>query len=164
MTSREASRWSRRAVSPTAEASPAAFALGAQGVSLGTRFLATEEMSIDQRWKDRIVAADATEAVKVPHSERVMPPFTVPQVGVPYAPRSLRTELIDRLESAPDEVDPDVVGPELLRALQAGGGHDLLPFTGQSVELVHDVLPTQDLIARLVSEAEEAARRAVQLS
>ncbi|GAA5013702.1 NAD(P)H-dependent flavin oxidoreductase [Actinopolymorpha pittospori] len=142
----------------------AAFALGAQGVSLGTRFLATEEMSIDQRWKDRIVAADATEVVKVPHSERVMPPFTIPQLGVPYAPRSLRTELTDRLESAPEEVDPDVVGPELLRALRSGGGQDMLPLTGQSVELVHDVLPTQDLIARLISEAEEAARRAVQLS
>jgi enoyl-[acyl-carrier protein] reductase II len=112
----------------------------------------------------RGIAADATEVVKVPHSERVMPPFTIPQLGVPYAPRSLRTELTDRLESAPEEVDPDVVGPELLRALRSGGGQDMLPFTGQSVELVHDVLPTQDLIARLISEAEEAARRAVQLS
>ena len=30
-----------------------ALALGAQGVSLGTRFLATSEMMIDAAWKDR---------------------------------------------------------------------------------------------------------------
>ena len=35
----------------------AALALGAQGVSLGTRFLATTEMTVDQAWKQRIVAA-----------------------------------------------------------------------------------------------------------
>ena len=44
----------------------AALALGAQGAVLGTRFLATTEMSIDRSWKERIVAAAATDAVKVP--------------------------------------------------------------------------------------------------
>ncbi len=119
----------------------AALALGAAGASLGTRFLATEEMTIDATWKQRIVAADAEEAVKVPHSERVMPPFNVPQLGMPFAPRALRTPLIDRLADAPEEVDPATVGPAMLRAVRAGGGHDLLPFTGQSAELVHDVVP-----------------------
>ena len=47
----------------------AALALGAQGVSLGTRFLATSEMTIDAVWKDRIVAASALDAVKVPHAD-----------------------------------------------------------------------------------------------
>jgi nitronate monooxygenase/enoyl-[acyl-carrier protein] reductase II len=85
----------------------AALALGAQGVSLGTRFLASTEMCIDQTWKQRIVDASAVEAVKVPHSERVMPPFTLPQAaGVPFAPRALRTALIDQLESDPTAVDP----------------------------------------------------------
>ena len=35
----------------------AALALGAQGVCLGTRFLATTEMTIDPAWKHRIVAS-----------------------------------------------------------------------------------------------------------
>ena len=97
----------------------AALALGAQGVSLGTRFLASSEMSIDETWKQRIVAASALEAVKVPHAERVMPPFTLPQTaGVPFAPRALRTELIDQLESDPAGVDPAVVGPQLLAAVR----------------------------------------------
>jgi nitronate monooxygenase/enoyl-[acyl-carrier protein] reductase II len=138
----------------------AALALGADGASLGTRFLATEEMTIDAGWKQRIVAADAQEAVKVAHSERVMPPFTLPQVGAPFAPRALRTELVDQLERAHEEVDPSVVGPRLLQAVRAGGGHDLLPFTGQSAQLVHDVVPARELVARLVAEAERALERA----
>ena len=138
----------------------AAFALGAQGVSLGTRFLASSEMTVDGAWKDRIVAAGALDAVKVPHSERVMPPFTLPQVGVPFAPRALRTDLIDTLETDPDSVDPAVLGPQLLAAVRAGGGHDLLPFAGQSVALIHDIAPAGQLIARLVEEAAAALDRA----
>jgi enoyl-[acyl-carrier protein] reductase II len=138
----------------------AALALGAQGVSLGTRFLASTEMGIDAAWKDRIVAATALDAVKVPHSERVMPPFNLPQIGVPFAPRALRTALIERLEADPEAVDPAEVGPQLLAAVRAGGGHDLLPFAGQSVELVHDIAPAAAIVERVVGEAEAAIRRA----
>ena len=138
----------------------AALALGAQGVSLGTRFLATTEMTIDTAWKDRIVAASALDAVKVPHAERVMPPFTLPQVGVPFAPRALRTELIDRLEADPASVDPAEVGPQLLAAVRAGGGHELLPFAGQSAQLVHEIAPAAELVARLVADAATALARA----
>ena len=142
----------------------AALALGAQGVSLGTRFLATTEMTIDNAWKERIVAASALDAVKVPHAERVMPPFTLPQTGVPFAPRALRTALIDRLESDPAGVDPAQVGPELLAAVRAGGGHELLPFAGQSAQLVHDIVPAAELVARLVTGSADALRRASQLT
>ncbi len=138
----------------------AALALGAQGVSLGTRFLASTEMTIDSAWKDRIVAASALDAVKVPHAERVMPPFTLPQFGVPFAPRALRTELIDRLEADPASVDPAEVGPQLLAAVRAGGGHELLPFAGQSAQLVHEIAPAADLVARLIADAATALARA----
>jgi enoyl-[acyl-carrier protein] reductase II len=134
----------------------AALALGGAGACLGTRFLATDEMGIAPAWKERIVRAHATEAVKVPHSERVMPPFNLPQVGLPFSPQALRTDLVDRLELDPGSVDPAVVGSELLREVRAGAGHDLLPFTGQSAELVHDVVPAGQLVARLIAEAERA--------
>ena len=56
----------------------AALALGAQGACLGTRFLASTEMSIASEWKQRILDADALDTVKVTNSERVMPPFSRP--------------------------------------------------------------------------------------
>src|SRR5215213_1613744 len=43
----------------------AALMLGAQGVSMGTRFLASAEMRVADQWKQRIVEADASDAVKV---------------------------------------------------------------------------------------------------
>jgi nitronate monooxygenase/enoyl-[acyl-carrier protein] reductase II len=117
-------------------------------------------MAIDDAWKRRIVAAGALDAVKVPHSERVMPPFTLPQPGVPFAPRALRTELIERLESDAEAVDPADVGRALLAAVRAGGGHDLMPFSGQSVELVHDIVPAAELVERIVAQTRQALARA----
>lgn len=138
----------------------AAFALGAQGVSLGTRYLATTEMNVDATWKQRIVSAGALDTVKVPHSERVMPPFNIPQVGIPFAPRCLRTPLIDQLENDPESVNPEEARRKLVDAIRAGAGHDLLPFTGQSAALVRDIAPAAEVTARLVQEAEEALRHA----
>ena len=138
----------------------ASLALGAQGVSLGTRFLASTEMAIAAEWKERIVAADAHDAVKVQHSERVMPPFTLPQHGTPFAPRCLRTSLIDQLERDPASVDPATLGPALLAAVRSGGGHDLLPFSGQSAGVIRDVAPGATLVARLLAETDEALRAA----
>jgi nitronate monooxygenase/enoyl-[acyl-carrier protein] reductase II len=142
----------------------AAVALGAQGVCLGTRFLATCEMSIDAAWKQRIVAAGASDAVKVPNTERIMPPYNIPQGSARYAPRCLRTPLIERLETDPDGLDPAIVGPQLVTAVRSGGGHDLMPFTGQSAALVRDIVPAAELIARLLEEAEAAAHRAASVA
>jgi enoyl-[acyl-carrier protein] reductase II len=143
----------------------AALALGAQGVVVGTRFLATREMRIHPAWKQRIVDADATDAVKVAHGERVLPPFTLElPPGPPPAPRALRTSLTDRLESDPASVDPSTVVPRFVADARANRGHDALPFTGQSAALVHDVPSAAELVARLVAEAETAlasARAAV---
>jgi enoyl-[acyl-carrier protein] reductase II len=138
----------------------AALALGAQGVSLGTRFLATTEMTIHPSWKSRILDATALDAVKVPHSERVMPPFNITQVGEPFAPRVLRTPLVEQLQNAPESVDPKDAGPRLLAAVQAGRGDEFLPFTGQSAELVRDIVPAAELVSRLVREAELAVQTA----
>jgi nitronate monooxygenase/enoyl-[acyl-carrier protein] reductase II len=140
----------------------AALALGAQGVLVGTRFLASEEMGVNAAWKRRVVEADALDAVKVPHSERVLPPYNRP--GGPAHPRALRTPLIDRLGADPESVDPAAAGPELLAALREDRMHEYIPFAGQSAALVHDVKPAAEIVRELVEGAEAAlasAARAV---
>ena len=135
----------------------AALALGAQGVMIGTRFLASAEMSIDPQWKNRILASDATDVVKVRNSELVMPPFTLElPSSEPPAPRALRTPLVDRLEADPASVDPAEIGPRLVAEVRANRGHDLVPFTGQSAGLVHDVAPAAEIVSRLMAEAKAA--------
>jgi enoyl-[acyl-carrier protein] reductase II len=139
----------------------AALALGAQGAVLGTRFLATREMGIDPAWKQRIVDADASDAVKVAHAERILPPFTLElPPGPPPAPRALRTPLIEQLAADPEAIDPERVIPAFLAAVRANGGHDVLPFTGQSAGLVHDLPPAAEVVRRLLAEAEAALRAA----
>ena len=132
----------------------AALALGAQGVLVGTRFLASEEMNVNAAWKRRVVEAGALDAVKVPHSERVLPPYNRP--GGPADPRALRTPLIDRLGTDPESVDPATAGPELLAALREDRAHEYVPFTGQSAALVHDVKPAAEIVRELVEGAEAA--------
>jgi enoyl-[acyl-carrier protein] reductase II len=135
----------------------AALALGAQGVSMGTRFLASRELAVDDAWKRRVVEADAADAVKVPNSERVLPPYNRP--GARVEPRALRTPLVEQLSAHPDWVDPSAVGPRLLASVQAGRGDEYLPFAGQSVGLIDDVLPAAEIIGRVMAEAEEALSR-----
>ncbi|WP_208834804.1 nitronate monooxygenase [Streptomyces vinaceus] len=77
----------------------AALALGAQGVLMGTRFLASQEMSVSQAWKTRIVESAASDTVKAYGSERILPPFNLP--GSTGVPRCLRTPPGGRPARAP---------------------------------------------------------------
>jgi nitronate monooxygenase/enoyl-[acyl-carrier protein] reductase II len=51
----------------------AALALGAAGVAMGTRFLASDEMSVDPEWKRMIVRAAATDAVRADVLDVLLP-------------------------------------------------------------------------------------------
>jgi enoyl-[acyl-carrier protein] reductase II len=132
----------------------AALALGAQGVSMGTRFLASAELGIADRWKRRIVESDALDAVKVPNSERVLPPYSRP--GVHAEPRSLRTPLVDQLREHPEWIDSPSIGQRVRAAVMEGGGDEYLPFAGQSAGLVGEVLPAGEIVRRTIAEAEVA--------
>jgi nitronate monooxygenase/enoyl-[acyl-carrier protein] reductase II len=136
----------------------AALVLGAQGVLMGTRFLASVEMSVSDEWKRRIVEADAVDAVKALNSERILPPFTRP--GSSGVPRSLRTPLVDTLRENPDQIDPATTVPRVMEAVRAGRGDEYLPFTGQSAALVREILPAREIVRRTVREAEAALGRA----
>ena len=57
-------------------------------------------------------------------------------------------------------MDGQSIGPSQLADIRAGGGHDRLPFTGQSAGLVHDIAPAAEIMARLIEETETALRSA----
>jgi nitronate monooxygenase/enoyl-[acyl-carrier protein] reductase II len=137
----------------------AALALGAQGVSMGTRFLASTEAGVHDEWKRRVVDAQALDAVKVVNDDPIMPPYT--RGGVRSQARALETPLIAALREHPDTVDPAVAGPALIAAIRAGRGDQFLPFAGQSAALVHEVLPAAEILRRTVADAELALHRAL---
>ena len=131
--------------------------LGAQGASMGTRFIASQEFSASEEWKRLVVEAGSEDAVKVENSERALPPYSTEVPAV--APRSLRTPLVDALRDDPASVSPAEIGPQVVAAILQGGGHEYMPFAGQSVGLVHEVLPAAEIVRRVVAEADELLDR-----
>ena len=138
----------------------AALVLGAQGVNIGTRFLASSEAAIDESWKRRIAAASSEDAVKVDFADAVFPP--TPADGYAVSPRVLHTPFVDEWNERLDEANgnPDPLRAQLADAMADGHIHELFPFTGQSTGLIDDVLPAGDIVRMLVADAEELLRRA----
>jgi nitronate monooxygenase/enoyl-[acyl-carrier protein] reductase II len=136
----------------------AALVLGADGANVGTRFLASEEAGIDPAWKQRIVEVESEDAVRFEPWSAIMPPS-----GGAYdvVPRVIRTGFIDewrgRAGDAPAHAEE--LRTQIMGALRAGRGHELTPFAGQTVGLVHDVRPAGDIVRAMAAEAEEALAR-----
>src|SRR5262249_25820317 len=71
----------------------AALVLGASGVNLGTRFIATQEAPAPYTWKQAIIAAKSEDAIKVEVLNDISPlPGTA---GFGTVLRSLRTDFLD---------------------------------------------------------------------
>jgi nitronate monooxygenase/enoyl-[acyl-carrier protein] reductase II len=138
----------------------AALVLGAQGVNVGTRFLASEEASADEGWKRAIVASESEAAVRFETWEAIFPRAgsgayaTVPRV----LPTPFVREWTGRTEDARREAHR--LRDEIRSAIRGSTAHELLPFTGQTAGMVRDVLPAGEIVARMAAEAERALRRA----
>lgn len=137
----------------------AALLLGAQGANIGTRFLASTEAGIADAWKEHIVDATSEDAVKVEFADAVFPPG--PESGYPVRPRVLRTPFVDEWNAKPEEARAasEHLRVELAVAIAEERAHELFPFTGQTVGLIHEVLPVAEIMRRIVSEAEATLRR-----
>jgi enoyl-[acyl-carrier protein] reductase II len=141
----------------------AALVLGAQGVNVGTRFLASEEASADEGWKRAILETDSEDAIRFEAWEGIFPPSG----GGAYAtvPRVMRTpfvqEWLGRTEAAREEAER--LRDEVLSAIRGRTTHELLPFTGQTAGMVRDVLPAAEIVGRMAAEAEQALKRASEL-
>jgi enoyl-[acyl-carrier protein] reductase II len=140
----------------------AALLLGAQGVNIGTRFLASTEAAIADGWKVRIVRSGSEDAVRVANPDGLFPPPSPNAYDV--TPRVLRTDFVERWSDAEPGAPAEQMRAELGLALAEGRAHELVPFTGQTVGLIDEVLSAAEIVRRLVSEAEELLRRAPSLA
>ncbi len=138
----------------------AALLLGAQGANIGTRFVASVEAQVSADWKQRIVAAESEDAIKLEFADDVIPPPR--EGGYDVIPRVLRTPFVEEWNRRRDEVKQyaERLRNEVVSAIMQGRGHELTPFTGQTVGLIHDILPAAEIVRRIVVEAEEALRDA----
>ncbi|MCA8902503.1 MAG: nitronate monooxygenase, partial [Hyphomonas sp.] len=122
----------------------AAFALGAEGVLMGTRILSSAESPVHANWKEAIVKADSTDTVFLNRS------------GPGPALRALRTERTTVIEK---EGSPNIFG-EFARTQDVYFKGDLeagIALTGQVAGRIKAVKP----VAQIFEETMEEYRRTV---
>jgi NAD(P)H-dependent flavin oxidoreductase YrpB (nitropropane dioxygenase family) len=126
----------------------AALALGADGINMGTRFLATEEAPIHRRVKEQIVANDerATDLI-----------FRTMRNTARVARNAVSQEVleIERRGGVFEEVRELVAGVRGREVYEEGDPEHGIWSAGLVQGLVHDIPTTAELVARIVAEAEE---------
>ena len=128
----------------------AALAMGAEGINMGTRFIATKDAPVHQNVKDALVAATEldTRLIMRPlrNTERVLTNVAVE--------RLLQTEKEkgDKVSFADIAAEVAGVYPKVMidGQMDAGGWS-----CGQVAGLIHDIPTVKELIDRIMSEAEE---------
>jgi enoyl-[acyl-carrier protein] reductase II len=138
----------------------ATLVLGAAGVNVGTRFLASREATISDAYKRAILAASSGDAIKFDALNELLPSPGTRGYGTVL--RSIETPFIDELLAEPELASREasqLLGV-LRTAIQAGNVHEVMPTAGQSAGGIRDVLPVAEIIKRMVSEAAEALARA----
>ncbi len=150
----------------------AALSLGAAGVSIGTRFVASEEAFVPRIYKERIVTSGAEDTL---YTEDLF------DVGWPNAPhRVLRNAIVREWEAAgrPPSGQRPGAGTTVGTRTRAGKTENIERYqslmatpeftgdlehvslwAGQSCSLVHDIKPAGQIVRDLVREAEEAIDR-----
>ncbi len=128
----------------------AAFALGAQGIQMGTRFMATVESDLNAWGRQRLLEMRETDTLVT----RSMTGATV---------RCIRTPEIAAYEEALTRHAPEAEVTELMRAVRASRNEEKAmrrqSAAGQVAGLIRDVPTVADLIDGILAEAARLAER-----
>jgi nitronate monooxygenase len=145
----------------TGRAMAAALAAGADGVRVGTRFVASEEAGAHPTWTDALIAAQAKDSV----CTRTF------HVGWPEAPHGVLRCSIEAAEAFRGEFVGKVMrldGTQFAVPRFSGAVPDrtatgdvqaMCLYAGQSVGGVKRVMPAREIVEELVTEAESMLRR-----
>jgi enoyl-[acyl-carrier protein] reductase II len=134
----------------------AALMLGASGVNLGTRFIATEESPAPDGWKQAIVRASSEDTIKADVLNDISPlPGTA---GFGTVLRSLHTDFLDEWSTKREEArrERERLRNEIVSTTQAGRPDATLLTAGQTAGGIKDIPPVAEIMRRLVAETEAA--------
>ena len=131
----------------------AALALGADGIEMGTRFVATQECRAHPAYKQALVDADETSTVVIERS-----------LGRPG--RALRNAWTDAILAAEaqgataEELLPLISGQANRRSAVEGQLDEGFVWASQGIGLIRDVPTVRELLERMVAEARQALAKA----
>jgi enoyl-[acyl-carrier protein] reductase II len=141
--------------------------MGAAGCQLGTRFVMSEECTAHPNFKEALLHARARQAVSTPQYESRLPVVAVRAIKNKGSDEfgSLQLRLLRELdagritrEKAQFQVENFWMGG-LRRAVVEGDTEHGSLMAGQSVGLIHEILPMRTIIQNLIREAEEEFER-----
>ncbi len=134
----------------------AALALGADGILLGTRFLATDESPLHPNFKQAIVDSDGHDTQL---SE--IPDLAAGLVWPGAMTRSRRNRFIERWAGREWALRQDRAEAQAkLRAARESGDVDEGPLSmGQDAGLIHDIPPAGEIVTRIAQEAADLLAR-----
>ncbi len=128
----------------------AALALGADGINMGTRFIATAEAPVHQNVKDDIIAATELDTRLIMR-------------GLRNTERVLKNNAVDKIIEIEKEKGADIQIDDIMELV--GGVYPKVMMEGEMdtgawscgmvAGLIHDIPTCEELITRIVSEAEE---------
>jgi nitronate monooxygenase len=145
----------------TGRALAAVLAAGADGVRIGTRFVAAEEAEAHPRYVDALIAARPTDTLR-------SDTFALDFPGAPH--RALRSS-ISAVEAFQGDVVGEVLSPsgdrvpvrrfqKLTITRHVSGAIEAMPhWAGESVGGVTRIQPAAEIVRELVDEAERLLRR-----
>ena len=139
----------------------AALVLGAAGVNVGTRFLASEEAPVSNVWKQMIIDAASEHAVKFDAWNDIMPPSR--SGGYETSLRAIRTPFIDHWQKHRDEakMEAESLHAVLVDAMQQRKLYELVPGAGQSAGLIGDIIPAAEIVRQMAADAEQTLKQAM---
>jgi len=133
----------------------ALLALGAEGVELGTRFIATPEATVHEAYKQAVIRAGIGDTTLVARGR-----LPIRQLKNAF---SEKFDAAERAGATKDELDAIFKSSTLKQAALDGDMDWGKVEAGQSAGLVGEILPAAEVMRRLVTEMDEARRRLVSL-
>jgi NADH:quinone reductase (non-electrogenic) len=129
----------------------AALALGCEGINMGTRFMATKEAPIHQKVKEAIVAGDERSTALILRSMR----NTSRVYGNSIAKQAIAMEEEGKGIA---EIGPFIAGAKGRLVYETGDLEQGIWSAGTCMGLIQDIPSCQELVSRIVAEAEEIIR------
>jgi enoyl-[acyl-carrier protein] reductase II len=129
----------------------ALLALGAEAVELGTRFIATPEATVHDKYKEALLKADIADTTLVGRGK-----LPIRQLKNAF---SARYDVLEKAGAPAADLESTFKASTLKQAALDGDMSWGKVEAGQSVGLVDEILPAAEVMRRLVTEAEAARAR-----
>ena len=130
----------------------AALALGAEGVLMSTRFMASQECALHPKIKELLLKTKETDTIMIERSIR----NTARVIRTAF---SLKVLEMEKQGAKLEELFPMIEGARGKRSYISGDTNDSILYCGQVAGLIHEIPSVKEIIDNIISEAKLVGQR-----